>query len=63
MQCLRPAATEIAVEVNVPRASKRDLKLVDVTEVSERAVYAMYDAMRGAAKGAQKTAPSRKRAA
>lgn len=36
--------------------------LIGVTEVCERSMWAMYDAMRGAFTGQQKTAPSRRRA-
>jgi len=54
-----PSSTQT---VTVPRDCARlAAELAAVTEVSERAVWAMYDAMRGAVTGGRKTAAGRRR--
>jgi hypothetical protein len=53
-------ALEISLALNLPRPSRDVDALILITEVSERAVYAMYDMMRGAQTGAQKTVAGRK---
>lgn len=56
---LPPADTQIET-VSFPRPSKDAHILSQVTEVTERSMFAMYDAMRGAQCGAGKTAPKRR---
>lgn len=61
MPCLPPPPSTETEIVTFPRPTRGDLELASVTEVTERAMYAMYDAMRGAAVGAQRTGVGRRR--
>ncbi len=61
MPLLPPPCTESTLHISFPRENTRiAAELAAVTEVTERAVYAMYDAMRGAQTSRQRTAAGRR---
>ncbi len=58
MSMILPPAVECSIEI--PRGEYGAAELVEITEVCERSMWAMYDAMRGAVTGQAKTAPGRR---